>query len=193
VRYDAEHKQQTRRKVLGEAAAAIRKLGPDGIGVADLMARVGLTHGGFYAHFRSKDELIAEAIATMFDDRYAVLLSCLEGEEPAEGLAAFVDGYLSARHRAAVQSGCPLASLAGDVARLPPAARQRFTAGTRRLTNAMAQALGALGMPEPRQLAASMLAEMVGALAISRAIADPELAARILKASRDSLKRRLTS
>ena len=191
MRYDAEHKEQTRRKVLAEAAAAIRKHGPGGIGVADLMAKVGLTHGGFYAHFESKDELIAEAISTMFDDRYAVFLSNVEGQEPAKGLAAFMDGYLSAKHRDAMQSGCPLPSLSGDVARLPPAARKRFATGTRRLTSAIAEMLHAIGKPEPQQLAASMLAEMVGALALSRAIADQELSDQFLKSSRDSIKRRL--
>jgi TetR/AcrR family transcriptional repressor of nem operon len=191
MRYDAEHKEQTRRKVLGEAAAAIRKHGPDGIGVADLMAKAGLTHGGFYAHFKSKDELIAESISTMFDDRHAFFLSCVEGQEPAKALAAFVDGYLSAKHREAIQSGCPLPSLSGDVARLPPAARKRFATGTRRLTNALAEMLRAIGKAEAQQLAASMLAEMVGALALSRAIADPELSDQFLKSSRDFIKRRL--
>jgi TetR/AcrR family transcriptional regulator, transcriptional repressor for nem operon len=191
MRYDAEHKEQTRRKVLGEAAAAIRKHGPDGIGVADLMAKAGLTHGGFYTHFESKDELVAESISTMFNDRYAVFLSCVEGEESAKGLAAFVDSYLSAKHREAIQSGCPMPSLSGDVARLPPAARKRFAAGTRRLTNAMTEMLRAIGKPEPQQLASSVLAEMVGALALSRAIADPELSDQFLKSSCDSIKRRL--
>jgi TetR/AcrR family transcriptional repressor of nem operon len=70
MRYDAEHRQQTREKVVRKAAEAIREFGPDKISVAELMAKVGLTHGGFYAHFKSKDDLVSEAIAYIFNERY---------------------------------------------------------------------------------------------------------------------------
>jgi TetR/AcrR family transcriptional repressor of nem operon len=192
MRYDAEHKQRTRRRVLCEAAAAIRQRGPDRIGLADLMAKAGRTHGGFYAHFESKDELIAEAITEAFDDRYAFFVrSFVEGQEPARGLAAFLDRYLSAAHRGTARTGCPLPSLSGDVSRLPLAARQRFTAGTARLMQAIASLLRAAGKADADELAASMLAEMVGALALSRAVADVELSDRILRISRDAIKRRI--
>src|SRR5690349_21849670 len=107
MRYDAEHKERTRRKVLSEAAGAIRQHGPAGVGVAELMAKAGLTHGGFYAHFKSKDELIAEAITEMFDAQYRHFLACVEDREPAKGLALFVENYLSARHRDKPETGCP--------------------------------------------------------------------------------------
>jgi TetR/AcrR family transcriptional regulator, transcriptional repressor for nem operon len=191
MRYDAEHKELTRRKVLSEATAAIRRHGPSGIGVADLMAKAGLTHGGFYAHFKSKDELVAEAISAMFDDRYELFRLCVEGKEPATGLAAFVDRYLSARHRDGIENGCPLPSLASDVARLPLPARRRFAAGVERLTQGMASVLRELGRSDPGPLAASVLAEMVGALALSRAVADPALSGQILQSSRQAIKRRV--
>lgn len=191
MRYDAEHKELTRRKVLSEAAAAIRRHGPAGVGVAALMAQAGLTHGGFYAHFRSKDELVAEAISAMFDERYRGFRSCVEGKEPTKGLAMFVDRYLSATHRDGIESGCPLPSLASDVARLPLAARRRFAAGAERLTQGIADALRKLGKADPRGLAASMLAEMVGALALARAIDDPDFSRQILKSSREAIKRRM--
>jgi len=191
MRYDAEHKELTRRKVLREAAAAIRRHGPVGVGVADLMARAGLTHGGFYAHFKSKDELVAEAISAMFDERYRGFRSYVEGKEPARGLAMFVDRYLSTTHRDGIQSGCPLPSLSSDVARLPLATRRRFAAGAERLTQGIANVLRELGKTDPRDLAASMLAEMVGALALSRAVADPDLSGQILTSSRKAIKRRI--
>src|SRR5687768_11600573 len=99
MRYDRDHKARTRQKVLAEAAAAIREMGPDRIGVARLMAAAGLTHGGFYAHFKSKDALVAEAITEMFEQGYQAFLLATSGVDPAAGLARFVDGYLSSRHR----------------------------------------------------------------------------------------------
>jgi TetR/AcrR family transcriptional repressor of nem operon len=191
MRYDAQHKELTRRKVLSEAAAAIRRRGPAGVGVADLMAQAGLTHGGFYAHFKSKDELVAEAISAMFDERYRGFRSYVEGKEPARGLAMFVDRYLSTTHRDGIQSGCPLPSLSSDVARLPLAARRRFAAGAEQLTQGIATVLRELGKTDPRDLAASILAEMVGALALSRAVADPDLSGQILTSSREAIKRRI--
>src|SRR5690242_19063328 len=191
MRYDREHKQRTREKVVHEAAIAIREHGPDGIGVADLMAKAGLTHGGFYAHFKSKDELVAEAIAHMFDDRYEIFRKCMEGVEPAQGLAAYIDGYLSVRHRNRLHRGCPLPSLSGDLARLPAAARKRFEAGTRRITDAMADVLRMMKHRRPDALATSVLSEMVGAMAIARAVSSSELSEQILKAARDSIKSRI--
>ncbi len=93
MRYDSEHKERTRKRVLREAANAIRAEGPDRIGVAALMAKAGLTHGGFYAHFASKDDLIAQAITQMFDDRYEHWAARTKDLEPAEALDAFIDGY----------------------------------------------------------------------------------------------------
>src|SRR5260221_470468 len=169
MRYDPEHKQRTHEKVLREAAEAIREHGPDRIGVAELMAKAGLTHGGFYAHFKSKDELVAASISHMFEDRYEVFRKCMEDTDPATGLARYVEGYLTARHRDRRDKGCPMPALSGDLARMPAAARKRYEAGTRRLTESIAGALRAMKRPHPEALAASVLAEMVGALAIARA------------------------
>lgn len=191
MRYDSEHKERTRRKVLTEAAAAIRELGPDRIGVAGLMAKAGLTHGGFYAHFRSKDDLIAQAIGQMFEDSHGNFVRWTQDRPPAEGLARFIGNYVSARHRDTPDRGCPIPSLSGDLARMPPEARARFTEGVDRLTGALAGLLEQMGKPDAKALAASVLAEMIGALALSRAVGDPASSDRILEASRDALKARL--
>jgi TetR/AcrR family transcriptional repressor of nem operon len=191
MRYDSEHRQRTRERIVREAAVAIRKHGPDRIGIAGLMAKAGLTHGGFYAHFKSKDELVAEAISHMFDDRYAVFRKSMEDVEPARGLAAYVDRYLTVRHRDQPQRGCPLPSLTGDLARMPTAARKRFEEGTRRLTDSIADALRAMKRPHPEALAASVLSEMVGAMAIARAVSNNERSEQILEATRDSIKARI--
>ena len=118
MRYDAEHKQRTREKVLKAAAKAIRAKGPDRIGVAEVMADVGLTHGGFYAHFESKDDLIAAAVSQMFDESRGRLNAETEGRSAAAGLRSYIDFYLSAAHRDARRWGCAVAALASDLPRM---------------------------------------------------------------------------
>lgn len=191
MRYGSEHKQRTHDKVVKAAANAIRLHGPDKIGVAGLMSKVGLTHGGFYAHFKSKDELIAEAIDYMFEERYETFQKCFQGVTVAQGLDQYVELYLSALHRDRRDKGCPLVSLSGDVARLPLAARKRFEAGVARLVDAIAKVLLVMGHSKAEAMAASAVSEMVGAVALSRAVPDAALAEQILAASRGSIKKRL--
>src|SRR2546429_548352 len=92
-RYDASHKEQTRQRVISEAAAAIRRKGPERVPVSEIMAAAGLTHGGFYAHLRSKDDVVAQAIGQMFDAAYANLLARTESRPSAKGLADYIDSY----------------------------------------------------------------------------------------------------
>jgi TetR/AcrR family transcriptional repressor of nem operon len=191
MRYDSEHKERTRQRVLSEAAAAIRAVGPDGIGVAGLMAKAGLTHGAFYAHFESKDDLVAQAIAHMFDESYQRFLARTEHPDPAIAIERFIDSYLSMRHRDHPDHGCPLPSLSGELARLPAPARGNFTAGLNRLTGSMAKRIAELGRTDADALASSVVAEMVGALALSRAIAKPSESDAILDTSRKSIKARI--
>lgn len=191
MRYDAEHKQKTRAKVLQAAAKAIRAEGPHRIAVAGVMSEAGLTHGGFYAHFASKDELVAEAIDTMFVDARARFLRETEGRSPAEGLAAYIDFYLSPGHRDARGQGCPLPALSADVPRLPQAARERYGRGVASFTSRFEGLLDSLGLETPGDLAASLVAELMGALALARAVADPEQSDAILARSRRAVRRRI--
>jgi TetR/AcrR family transcriptional regulator, transcriptional repressor for nem operon len=191
MRYDAEHKQRTRAKVLKVAAKAIRGDGPYQVGVAEVMAKAGLTHGGFYAHFSSKDELVVAAIGQMFDEAMASFDHLTVGKAPAEALAAYIDFYLSPRHREAQATGCPLPALAADLPRLDEGARDGFTRGAERLTAALSRLIAALGRRDPDELASSALAEMVGAISLARAISDIRRSNAVLRHSRDALKRRL--
>lgn len=134
---------------------------------------------------------MAEAIAHMFDDRYEAFRKRMEGVEPGRGLAACIDHYLSLRHRDRPDRGCPLPSLSGDLARMPMPARKEFEAGTRRLTDMIADILRAMKCPHPDTLAASVLFEMVGAMAIARAVSNNEQSEQILKSTRDSVKARI--
>ena len=117
MRYSNDHKAGTRQRVLKEAAREIRAKGPDGVAVAGVMARAGLTHGGFYAHFESKDAMIADAIGTMFEDARARAGTLDQGGDPRAALRAYVDFYLSPAHRDNRDRGCPLPTLSGDLAR----------------------------------------------------------------------------
>ena len=190
MRYDTEHKQKTRELVLQAAARAIRSDGPDRVGVAGVMAEAGLTHGGFYAHFKSKDELVAAAIGQMFEQAGARLEHETADRDPAEGLAAYVDFYLSKKHRDARGFGCPMAALASDVPRLAGPAREQFALGVQQSTAGLAEKLSALGHAEPEAGARSMIAELIGALSLARIEQDAKRSDAILAASRAQLKQR---
>jgi TetR/AcrR family transcriptional regulator, transcriptional repressor for nem operon len=193
MRYDADQKERTHRQILAEAANAIRIKGPDRVGVAEVMSKLGLTHGGFYAHFTSKDDLIAQAITSMFDQGFSNFLRKTEGLEPRTAVEAYVDWYLSKAHRDAPSRGCPLASVSGDLPRLPEAARIRYTEGVERLAAGFAKLLKKLGIKNAESLAFSALAEMAGTLALTRAIMDPERSDQILRSSCEMIKARLAS
>ncbi|MBO9663007.1 TetR/AcrR family transcriptional regulator [Dokdonella sp.] len=190
MRYAAEHKQNTRKTLLKAAAAAIRVDGPDRVGVADVMAKAGLTHGGFYAHFPSKGALVAAAIGQMFEEREALILEASAGRSPAEALELYVRHYLSRKHRDAKHSGCPIAALASDLPRLEADARKRYAEGARRIRALIAAQFTALGCADAGAQADSMLAELVGALAMARAETDPKRSDEILAHSQQALRRR---
>lgn len=190
MRYDSQHKDETRQRVVKAAAKAMRSEGPFRIGVAGVMADAGLTHGGFYAHFASKDDLIAEAVGRMFEEGGRMMARETEGLPPAEALGAYVDAYLSPRHRDARTFGCPLPFLSGDVPRLPAAARDRFAQGVTDMTDRIAARLAILGRLDPETDARSFIAEMVGALGLARACSAPGPSDAILAASRAALKSR---
>ncbi|MDM0118372.1 TetR/AcrR family transcriptional regulator [Variovorax arabinosiphilus] len=191
MRYDAEHKQRTRLRILRHAAAALRRQGPQDISVGSVMQEAGLTHGGFYAHFPSKDALIEASIAFMFDDSLALWERAAHGKPVADGLASYIDAYLSASHLEAVDNGCPLAALATEAPRMSAMGRQAFTAGINALTALLQEALDQLDAPPPTALATSVLAELVGALTLARIQTDVAQATRILETCRLGLKRRL--
>lgn len=191
MRYDAEHKQKTREKVLKAAAKAIRADGPHRVGVADVMAKAGLTHGGFYAHFASKDDLIVAAIEQMFDESRARMLHETEGKAPQDALRDYIDFYLSAAHRDTRRAGCPLAALSSDLPRLSDATRDAFAAGMRRLTGRLADMVGACEIKAANEVATSALSEMLGALSLARLEPDAARSDAILADSRRALKNRL--
>jgi TetR/AcrR family transcriptional repressor of nem operon len=150
MRYSAEHKQQTRERVLKEAARAIRAEGVDNLGVASIMAKVGLTHGGFYAHFANREALVAAAIEEMFRQGGARLEQSMQGRSPAEGLAHYLDFYLSTGHRDSRTAGCPLPFLSADAPRLAEPMRRQYAGGAHALTRHLTSGFcGPWGTPTP--------------------------------------------
>jgi len=190
MRYGPEHKQMTRERVLTEAAKAIRAEGPHQIAVAGVMARAGLTQGGFYAHFASKDDLVAQAIDHMFGEAAARWDRETEGKAPLAALAAYVDFYLSPTHRDTRSSGCPLPFLAADLPRLSEDAQRRFATGLAQLRGRIADKFALVGRADPAADASSMTAELVGALSLARADPDRKASDAILERSRAAVKRR---
>jgi len=191
MRYSETHKEETRQKVVKAAAMAVRAKGPDGVGVAEIMAEAGLTHGGFYAHFKSKEALIAAAVEEAFGQSRRRFSRLTEDMSPAEALEAFVDAYVSAEHRANPQRGCPISTLANDLPRQGAMVRAAFDAGVEGLISRIE---GWLPEPDPdarRSLASSLMAEMAGAVALARAVSDEALAAQLLEASRARIKARV--
>jgi TetR/AcrR family transcriptional repressor of nem operon len=192
MRYDAEHKQRSRERVIAEAAKAIRSEGPHAISVAGVMGAAGLTHGAFYAHFDSRDALLLAGIERMFEEGRARIQSeTAKGASPRTALTNYIGFYLSRSHRDSRTSGCPLPFLAAEAPRLNEALRRRYAQGVQSLTNTLADLLRAMDHPEPDTTAASVLAEMVGAVSLARAEPDAERSYAILAASRASLKARL--
>lgn len=191
MRYPADHKGQTRERLLQSAAEAIRRDGPLALGVAAATADAGLTHGGFYGHFRSKDAFLAAAIERMFEDSARLVGARLQGRPPADGLADYLDYYLSFGHRTATARGCPLPCLSPDAPRLSDVNRATIALGVERLTQALAEAVGALGHDDAHGKAGAMLSEMVGAVILARAEPDPDRASAILDRTRHGLRARL--
>lgn len=173
MRYSRDHKAETRERVLKEAAKEIRVKGPDNVAVSGIMARAGLTHGGFYAHFPSKDALVKEAIGTMFADARRRSETIDPNGAPRSVLRAYVDFYLSPAHRDGRDRGCPLPTLSGDFARSQPATRERFGTGVEGIASRLAVPLAKLGHGEAE--AHALLAQLVGAVALARAVGDPSL------------------
>lgn len=191
MRYDSEHKARTRDRILKEAAAALRANGSDRLGVADVMNRAGLTHGGFYAHFKNRDELLSEAISYMFKDRYDHFFADSKSAEPRIALQGYIDSYLSKRHLDARETGCPIPILAGELHRLNHAARSRFDTAVNRMIDIIAALMERMGIDSPRPRATSAVAEMVGAVAIARTLATASESEELLATAKASVEAKL--
>ncbi|MDE2517237.1 MAG: TetR/AcrR family transcriptional regulator [Rhodospirillales bacterium] len=176
----------TRQRILAAAAPLFQRHGTDGVGVDAIMHAAGLTHGGFYAHFPSKEALIAECAATSLA-RSAARWQRVAAEAPAAAaLAQLVDAYLDPRHLQGDVPSCVLATLGPDIARRP-AARAGITASLRQMVAALARCLPGRQAARKRQRALASLSCLVGAVTLARLADDPALATEFLDAARAEL------
>jgi TetR/AcrR family transcriptional repressor of nem operon len=190
MRYGDTHKEETRKKVLRAAAAAVRARGPDGVGVAEIMAQAGLTHGGFYAHFPSKEALVAAAVEEAFGQSRRHFTRITEGMSADQALASFVDAYVSSEHRDNPQHGCPISTLTSDMPRQGAAVRAAFDAGVAGAAARLEAWLPGQDLLARHSLASSLMSEMAGAVALARAVSDRAMAERLLEATRHHIKAR---
>jgi len=192
MRYSHTHKDETHARLLQIAGQALRKAGPEKLSVAEVMKEAGLTHGGFYAHFKSKDALLAEALEAVFAKSRERMTKQIEGLPPHHALATFIDSYMSRRHRDNPEQGCPITALNSDLPRQSKAVRAVFDAGTRRLIAWVAHLIGEAGFEgDADALAPSILSAMAGAVAVSRAVSDKSLSDEMLETARTGIKARL--
>lgn len=181
--------EENRRTVVDAAGRLFREHGFQGVGLAELMSAAGLTHGGFYKQFKSKDELVLEACDRALVDGVDKWTR-IAGQARAEGgdaLAALVHHYLSPAHRDRVGTGCALAGLGPDVARHDPALRRRFGTAIETYAGILEQAMEAVHADAGDGGALAALSTMVGALLLSRMVDDEALSNRILEAAQASL------
>lgn len=176
-----EQAAQNRERIVEAAAQLFRERGFDGIGVAGLMKEVGLTHGGFYGHFASKEDLIAEASACALK-RSLKNWSEFADHVPDDPLTAIADHYLSSNHRDNAGTGCLLAALGSDVSRQGPAVRRAVTDSIRSALDFLAKLLPDKTKAAKRQKAINAYATLVGTMVMARAVDDPILSQEILDA-----------
>jgi TetR/AcrR family transcriptional repressor of nem operon len=180
MRHSREEKARSRERIVAVAAARIREAGTDGPGVAEMMREAGMTHGGFYKHFASREELVAAALehAVQEGDRRVTEITA----DAADPLAAFVDWYVSEEHVAHPGEGCAVAALGADIGRGSEQLRQVYRAQVERYLARLEQLLGS------RERATVALATLVGAITVARALGEPVLAREILGDVRAALR-----
>jgi TetR/AcrR family transcriptional repressor of nem operon len=171
MKVSREQMVENHRRILDAASRLFRDRGFEAVSVAEVMKAAGLTHGGFYGHFTSKDDLVAQTLGQ-------ALATASGGEGDVR---AYITDYLAPRHRDNAAGGCPTAGLAADVRRQSPAARLAMTEGTRSQIERLSKGLPELSAADGRRVAIGSWAAMVGAVILARAIDDPALSDEVLE------------
>ena len=186
MRVSRQKAAESRERIIDAAGALFREKGFDGIGVADIMKAAHLTHGGFYGHFASKDDLIAQASQRAMA-RAAMNWTNVTASAPKNPYAALLEHYLSPRHRDDPGHGCAFAALSAEAARCGKPVRSAFARGLEPLIEIIAKAVPGRSKSGRRRKAVAAVAELVGALMLARAVDDPALSNEILDAAKQEL------
>ena len=184
MRYSRQHKGETHNRLLKKAAEEFRRNGVQGTGIAPLMGRLGLTHGGFYAHFDSKNELVAQATGPMFEGGLAgCMLAAAEAAPKGKGVRAMVNYYLSPQHRDSSE-GCALADLAGEMARQPGQVRNAYISAMNHRLKRIAALLPGDDQKARFDRARLLMAGMAGTMMIAKAMTDRDVSDHFLEQAR---------
>ena len=180
MRYSKDHKQATRQRILEAAGRRFKQDGIDGAGVAAVMSDAGLTNGAFYAHFASKEDLVANVLA----DQLRAQRQSFDAQPPdRRGLEAFIRSYLSPQHRDQCADGCPSAALLDEIARRPAATKHVYTDELMRVIDDIASRLGPTNAEAARTDALTLFGLMLGTLQLARALTDRDLSDQLLARS----------
>jgi TetR/AcrR family transcriptional repressor of nem operon len=186
MRYSREHKLETHARIVRKASVRLREKGAHGIGVADLMKEAGLTHGGFYAHFDSREALVIEAFAYAMDRSTEHWRKLAESTPPEKRLAAIVNSYLTTLHRDDPGHGCSLTALGAEIARENPRTRKAFAAKLAQMIDMLAAQVPELPPKAARKQAIAALGTMVGTLVLARIAGSGDFSEEILGAGRET-------
>src|SRR5438477_10136466 len=179
----ARSKEVTHGRIVEAAARAIRRSGYNGTGVADIMKDAGLTHGGFYAHFPSREAMLAEAADHAGGESVATMERIAAASRPQRALQAMLEAYLSKAHIEGVETGCAAAALGSEMPRQAPQVRRAATRRIKEMIDLVARQSPDWGQPGAHEHALVTVATMVGALLLARAADDPKLSDALLKAA----------
>jgi TetR/AcrR family transcriptional repressor of nem operon len=176
-------KEATHERIVETAARAIRRSGYGGAGVADIMKEAGLTHGGFYAHFESRQGMLAEAADRAGADTVAFLAGVAAAAPPKQELDAMLRAYLSKEHVESAETGCAVAALGSEMPRQAPKVRRAATHRIKEMIDLVARQLTDWGRPGAHERALVTLATALGALILARAVDDPKLSDAVRRAA----------
>ena len=172
----ARSREETHDRIVEAAARAIRRSGYNGTGVADIMKDAGLTHGGFYAHFPSREAMLAEAADRAGGESVAMMQRVSASSPPRQALRAMMEAYLSEDHLKAIESGCATAALGSEMPRQAPEVRRAATRRIKEMIDLVSRHSPDWGQPAAHERALFTVSAMVGALVLARAVDDPKLA-----------------
>jgi TetR/AcrR family transcriptional repressor of nem operon len=187
MRYEPDHKARIHRRIVKNASRQLRAKGLNRPAVTTLMKASGLTHGGFYRHFGSRDDLVVEAIEESLQELRDRLIAAAKDAEPGEGWKAMVRSYLSLERCDHLDDGCPIAALAPDIARTRPAMKQRSSAAILRFRQELLPFMPGRDAEAKATNFLAIISSMVGTIAIARTMPDPTVRGRILNCVRDHL------